>query len=88
MMNTIITKLDEIANDSFYSVNDNFIDLTIDDFDGFDDNGTEIDREFNAAVADVLDWLEANADHVDGDFYRNFYFDNVVVTVGFTSYDI
>ena len=86
----ITTQLDRISADSDYYVHGNNIDLTIDDFEGFDDDWCEVDREFidADAVEEVLDWLEENADCVDGDFYRYYHFGNIVVEVGYTSFDI
>lgn len=87
---TIIAQLDRISADSWYDVNGNHIDLTINDFEGFDENWSEIDREFvdADAVGEVLEWLEENADFVDGDFYRYYHFGEIVVEVGYTSFDI
>lgn len=87
---TIIAQLDRISADSWYDVDDGHIDLTISDFGGFDDDWREIDREFvdADAVEEVLDWLEASADYVDGDFYYYYHFGDIVVELGYTSYDI
>ena len=87
---TIITQLDRISEDSSYYVNGNRIDLTIDDFEGFDDDWCEVYREFADAdaVEEVLEWLEKNADCVKGDFYRNYHFGDIVVEVDYTSFDI
>lgn len=87
---TITAQLNRISADSYYTVKDNRIDLTIDDFEGFDDDWCEVDREFvdADAVEEVLGWLEENADCVDNDFYRRYHFGNIVVEVDYTSYDI
>lgn len=87
---TITAQLDRISADSWYDVTDNRIDLTIDDFEGFDDDWCEVDREFvdADAVEEVLDWLEDNADCIDCDFYRQYHFGDIVVEVDYTSYDI
>ena len=86
----ITAQLDRISEDSWYDVDDNRINLTIDDFEGFDDDWSEMDREFvdAAAVEEVLDWLEENADSADGDFYHYYHFGDIVVEVGYTSFDI
>ena len=87
---TIIAQLDRISADSYYDISDNHIDLTIDDFEGFDDDWCEVDREFvdADAVEEVLEWLEENADCVDGDFYCYYHFGEIVVEVGYTSFNI
>ena len=86
----ITAQLDRISEDSWYDVDDNRVNLTINDFDGFDDNWREIDREFvdEDAVEEVLDWLEEHADYVDGDFYHYYHFGDIVIEVGYTSFDI
>lgn len=87
---TILAQLDRISADSYYDVNDNHIDLTIDDFEGFDEDWSEIYRELvdEDAVEEILKWLEENADYVDGDFYRYYHFGEIVVEIGYTSFDI
>lgn len=87
---TITAQLDRISEDSWYDVDDNRINLTINDFEGFDDNWSEIDREFVDAkvVEEVLDWLEENADSPEGDFYEYYHFGDIVVEVRYTSFDI
>ena len=89
-MKTITAQLDRISADSWYYVKDNRIDLTIEDFEGFDENWSEVFRDFvdGVAVKEVLDWLEEEADCVDGDFYKNYRFGEIVVKVGYTSFDI
>ena len=85
----ITAQLDRISADSSYDVTDNHIELTIDDFDGFDEDWNEIDREFvdEDLVDEVLEWLEENADYADGDFYRSYYFGKIVVEVDYSYFD-
>lgn len=86
----IIAQLDRISKDSWYDVINNYIDLTIHDFEGFDEDWSEIDREFvdEDAVIEVLEWLRENADYIEGDFYRYYHFGEIKVKVGYTSFDI
>lgn len=87
---TIITQLNRISADSRYQIINNRIYLTIDDFDGFDENWIEIDREFvnEKAIEEVLEWLEENADYIDDDFYCDYYFGEIIVRVQYSSSDI
>ena len=87
---TITAQLDRISADSWYDVADNHIDLTINDFEGCDEDWSEIYREFvdEDAVNEVLEWLEENADCVEHDFYGRYYFGDIVVEVDYTSFDI
>ena len=87
---TITAQFDRISADSWYDVDDDRIYLTINDFEGFDDDWSEIARELvdAAVVEEVLDWLEENADSADGDLYEYYHFGDIVVEVGYTSFDI
>ena len=86
----IIAQLNRISADASYEIMDNRIDLTIDDFEGFDNDWSEIFRDFvdEKAVNEVLEWLKKNADYVEDDYYCDYHFGNIVVEVGYTSYDI
>lgn len=87
---TITAQLDRISEDSWYDIINNCIDLTIDDFEGFDDNWSEVDREFvdENAVEEVLEWIKENADYVSGDFYHYYHFGDIVVKIGYSSFEI
>lgn len=87
---TITTQLDRISADSYYIVTGNRIYLTINDFEGFDENWSEVDREFvdEDAIEEVLEWLEENADCVDDYFYHYYRFGDIIVRVGYASFDI
>ena len=90
-MELIIAQLDRIhEDDGWYTVRGTEIDLTINDFEGFAADWSEIDHEWvdKAAVDEVLAWLADHADFVDGDFYRHHHFGEIVVELGYTSYDI
>ena len=86
----IIAQLDRISADASYEVIENHIDLTIDDFEGFDEDWSEIFRDFvdEKAVNEVLEWLKTNADYIEDDYYCSYHFGDIVVEVGYTSYDI
>ena len=89
-MEMITAQLDRALEDVSYEVHEDYIDLTIEDFGGYDKHWREIEREFvdEDAVDEVLDWLEEHADKVEGDFYRYYYFGEIVVKMGYASFDI
>ena len=60
------------------------------DFVGFDENWSEVMRDFadEAMVDRWFDWANAHAQAVEGDYYRVYHFDGFDVQVGFASYDI
>lgn len=76
----IIAKFNNISVDSSWDkVTDDYIVLTINNFDWLDDE---------KAVEEVLEWLEENADFVENDFYDYYHFGDIVVEVGYTAFDI
>jgi hypothetical protein len=93
MLEKIIAMLGKIhEEDGWYRVkaDKNYIGLTINDFDGFDDEWAEEEHEFEdlEAVEEVLEWLEENADYQEGDLYISYHFGEIEVVVGYTSFDI
>ena len=81
---------DRIAADSWYEVVGSRISLTINDFEGFDEDWCEVEREYEdaEAVREVLTWLVEHAEQVTGDLYRSYWFGDIEVEVGYTSFDI
>ena len=86
-------KLMELLNNAsadvdFEFTEDNFLDVTINDFEGFDEEWNEILREcVNAqAVENVLDFL--NQFNCKGGLYKVYQVDELLVQVGYTSFDI
>lgn len=86
----IIEKLETVAQDVDYVVLDKRIDVTILDFDGFTEDWEEVERELEdeEGVDELLDWLEEQADEIEGDYYKDFHFGEYTVTVGYASFDI
>ena len=87
---TILEQLDRITADSEYEVTDNHIDLIIYDFLGFDEDWSEVFRDLvdEDAVEEVLQWLGEHADRVEHNLYHYYYFGDIEVEVGYTSFDI
>lgn len=94
MKNTIINKLEELGADVIYTdftdSKDNYISVDFNDFDGFDEDWSEIDREYDnpQKVAEMSKFLEDNCSSKEDDFYTTYHFDGFDVVVGYTSYDI
>ena len=65
-------------------------DVTVEDFEGFDDEWDEVMRDFvmGDLVHEFLRALDEQAIRVEGDFYYNYYFDGFQIHLGFSSYDI
>ena len=66
------------------------ISVTVEDFEGFSDDWSEIDRELDNGdlVDSIEEQLEASALSVSGDYYRYFEFDGFTVVWGYASFDI
>ncbi len=65
------------------------ISVTVEDFDGFDEEWEEIERDYDEDLIDSIeDKLEELADSVDGDYYRYYHFDGFTVVWGHSSFDI
>ena len=68
---------------------DNEIEVTVSDFDGFDENWNEINRDYDEELVDeILDELEENCNSIEGDFYTYYIFDDFTICVGYASFDI
>lgn len=87
----IFDQLNKIYADSDYFDLGNRIVLVINDFEGFDENWDEIEREYinPEAIEEVLQWFKTNAYYTDGNgLYFIHHFDDVVVQIDFASNDI
>lgn len=84
--------LEALGQDVYYNYNegDHKFDVTIDDFEGFDDDWDEIYRDFDdpEAVEHFLDVLEEESLSHEGHFYVVYHFDGFSVEIGYSSYDI
>ena len=91
MMEIIIAMLEEMTEDVDYYVRYNGTELviTVDDFEGFDENWSEVMRDYNEeAVERLIEWLEEHCISVDGDLYSYYHFEEFDVQLGYTSFDI
>ena len=90
MFDTLMTLIDACENDVDFFEEDRMIDLTINDFEGFDDNWNEVMRDYDNpnAVDALLDWLNANCVSKVDEFYAVYSFDGFAVQLGYASFDI
>ena len=94
MMEIIIAMLEKMSEDVEYYVckieeEKPELVITIDDFEGFDEDWSEIMREYDEdAVSALIDWLEEHCISEDGDLYYEFHFEEFNVQLGYSSYDI
>lgn len=78
------------ADVDWFALSDGSFDVDLQDFDGFDDDWGEIDRDYDdpEAVEAFLDMLDASCLSRDGDYYITYHFDGFDVRLGYASYDI
>lgn len=89
MLEQIIAMLVELGDSVSYSVREGFIDVTVEDFDGFDDDWCEVDAEYDEDAVDFFfEWLEEHCDSHEGDFYHSYYFGELEIEIGYASMDI
>lgn len=94
MMEKIITMLEKMGEDVEYRIREiegekPELVITINDFEGFDEDWSEIMRKYDVnAVRALIDWLEKHCIYEDGDFYSYYYFEKFDVQLGYSSYDI
>lgn len=88
MMITAIKALG--ADASLWDEKDYCLDVTIEDFSGFDDDWSEVYRQFNdgKAVDTFLKMLETECSSKEGDFYVVYHFEGFDVQLGYASFDI
>jgi len=85
----MLKELEEVGDVIFFN-NDNVIKVDFNDFYGFTSNGEELMRPYTneELVNKVISFLNNNCVSKSGDFYVNYHFNDFVVVVGFSSYDI
>jgi hypothetical protein len=93
-METIIAMLEKMSEDVYYHVRETDEEkpelvITVDDFEGFDDDWSEVMRDYDEEAVDgLIEWLEEHCISEDGDFYSYYHFEEFDVQFGYSSYDI
>ena len=91
-METMKEQLEALCKDiSFWEYNDeNKLDVTVEDFEGFDEDWDEVFADIDDdAVDKMIEWLETHCDSHEGDsLYQYYTFGDLVVCLGWASYDI
>lgn len=82
--------IETLGDDATLWVHDDVLDVTFEDFEGFDDDWDEVMREYDdeEAVDAFIKMLERECVTKEGDFYVTYLFDEFKVKVGYASYDI
>lgn len=86
----MVEMLEALGNDVTFDVDGTNIDVTVEDFGGFDEDWSEIDREFDdeEAVDAFLETLTRECVSQEGDFYVVYHFEGFDLELGYGSFDI
>lgn len=78
------------ADADLFDEDDYCLDVTLEDFAGFDEDWSEIDREYDdaEAVEAFLEMLDAECVSREGDYYVTYHFEGFDVQIGYASFDI
>jgi hypothetical protein len=78
------------ADATLRNTKDYCLDVTIEDFEGFDDDYDEIMRDYDnaEAVECFEEMLETECLSQEGDFYITYHFEGFDVCLGYASFDI
>lgn len=94
MMEIIIAMLEKMSEDVDYRVREiedekPELVITVDDFEGFDEDWSEIMRDYDVEAVDgLIEWLEEHCISEDGDLYSYYHFEEFDVQLGYSSFDI
>ena len=86
----MIAAIEALGDDASYDVVDRTINVTLCDFDGFDDDWCEVMRNYDneQAVEDFLKMLADECLSFNDDFYKDYEFGDFTVSLGYESFDI
>ena len=90
-MTELMERFETLGEDAFvFQFSETRLSLTLHDFVGFDEHWSEIYRDYDDedAVDALLAWMGETCDYQEGDFYTDYHFGDIVVTLGFSSMDI
>lgn len=90
MLEMVLELLGRAGADLSVEVHDDEVRVTVQDFEGFDEHWSEIDRELDdeALVEDIQEELEELCVAHDGDYYHYYDFEGFTVVWGYASMDI
>ena len=86
----MIAAIEALGNDAFYDVVDEEINITLNDFAGFDEDYCEIMRDYDneQAVENFLKMLANECISFKDNFYKDYKFNGFTVNLGYASFDI
>ena len=89
MLELVMERLEMLGADVSVDVREGVIDVVVEDFEGFDDEGEEIFLDYDSEAIEAFEeWLEEHCLEYCGDFYQYYQFEGFQVIVGYASFDI
>ena len=90
MLELVLAQLQALVDvEHSLSADGSVVRVTVLDFEGFDEDFCEVERDYDVDAVDALEaWLEEHCVSFSGDFYQYYEFDGFVVQVGYESYEI
>ena len=91
-MKELLKMLEESKNlgDVDYYTYENELNIDFNDFDGFNDEWNEVEREYTNEnlVNKILNYIETNATLIKDSLYQTYQLDDKTIVIGYTSFDI
>ena len=91
-MKELLKMLEESKNlgDVDYYTYENELNIDFNDFDGFDDEWNEVEREYTNEnlVNKILNYIETNATLIKDSLYQTYQLNDKIIVIGYTSFDI
>ena len=91
-MKELLKMLEESKNlgDVDYYTYENELNIDFNDFDGFDDEWTEVERDYTNEnlVNKILNYIETNATLIKDSLYQTYQLDDKTIVIGYTSFDV
>ena len=85
----IIAQIEALGEYASYYVRGSRISVTIEDFEGYDEDWCEVDAIIDEDAVDAfIEWLEEECYSYEGDYYQYYDFGDIEVQLGYASMDI
>jgi hypothetical protein len=89
MLELVMERLEMLGADVSVDAREGVIDVVVEDFEGFDDEGEEIFLDYDSeAIEDFEEWLKEHCLKYCEDFYQYYHFEDFQVIIGYASFDI
>jgi len=89
-MEMVVEILLQVGDDLMVDVYDDEVHVVVEDFEGFDEDWSEVDRDLDdsEAVDSVQEQLSEMCLSEEGDFYHYYHFEGFSVCWGYASFDV